>query len=44
MFDLNNCNSKLEAFKHIKIANGPTNNIEIQHIMEEEDFIFYNDN
>jgi len=43
MFDLNNANSKLDVFKHIKIANGPINNVEIQNIMKEEDFIFYNE-
>jgi 5'-3' exonuclease len=42
MFELNESNSKLDAFKHIKITNGPINKKQIQSIMKEEDFIFYN--
>ncbi len=40
MFDLSNENQSLKPFKHIKIANGPIIQEEIENIMAEEDFIF----
>lgn len=40
MFNINIHNEKLEVFKHIKIANGPIIQQEIENIMKEEDFIF----
>ncbi len=40
MFDLSVENDSLKPFKHIKIANGPIIQPEIEAIMEQEDFIF----
>lgn len=40
MFNLNENHENLDAFKEIKIINGPIRQDEIESIMEEEDFIF----
>ena len=40
MFNLKDNHESLNAFKEIKIINGPIRQDEIESIMEEEDFIF----
>ena len=40
MFNLKENHENLDAFKDIKIINGPVRQDEIESIMEEEDFIF----
>ena len=40
MFNLKDNHESLNAFKEIKIINGPIRQDEIEGIMEEEDFIF----
>jgi 5'-3' exonuclease len=40
MFDISQCHSHLEHFKHIKIINGPIRNELIRDIMKDEGFIF----
>ena len=40
MFNLKENHENLDAFKEIKIINGPVRQDEIESIMEEEDFIF----
>ena len=40
MFNLKENHENLDAFKEIKIVNGPIRQDEIESIMEEEDFIF----
>jgi hypothetical protein len=41
MFDLDLHHENLDAFKNIKIVNGPIFQDDIENIMIEEDFIFY---